>query len=88
MVQLDFTPEIEVFNMHFVRCQSKDKKNSNKQHTNYINFLSNIQLDHPVVRVGRAAGEDVQDGAEDVVEEFLFDLFEHGRGGGSDDDGH
>ena len=44
-VQLDFAPEMEVFQMLFERCHTKG---SLKQHTKYFNFRSIIQLDHPV----------------------------------------
>ena len=48
VVQLDFTPEIEVVHMLFDRCHTKNRKSSIKQHTEYFNFLSKILLDHPV----------------------------------------
>ena len=47
-VQLDFTPEIEVFHMLFERCHSKNRKRSIKQHIKYLYFRSKIQLDHLV----------------------------------------
>ena len=46
--QLDFTPDIEVFNTIFNRCHSKNRKPSIKQYTEYFNFPCKIQLDHPV----------------------------------------
>ena len=48
VVQLDFTPEIEVFHMLFERCHSKNRKSSIKQHAEYFNFLCKIQFDHSV----------------------------------------
>ena len=39
MVQQDFTPEIEVFNMLFDRCHSKNRKSSIKHHTEYFHVL-------------------------------------------------
>ena len=47
-VQLDLLPEIEVFHMLFEKCRTKNRKRSIKQHMNYFNFRSKIQLDHPV----------------------------------------
>ena len=47
-VQLDFTPEGEVFHMLFERCHSKNRKRSIKQHIKYLYFRSKIQLDHLV----------------------------------------
>ena len=47
-VQLDFTPEMEVYYMLFERCHTKNSKRSIKQHMKYFNFWSKIQLDHPV----------------------------------------
>ena len=47
MVQLDLTPEIEVFHMLFERS-TKDRKISIKLHVKYFNFRSLVQLDHPV----------------------------------------
>ena len=47
-VQLDVSPEIEVFHMLFEICRIKNRKRSIKQHIKYFNFLSEIQLDHPV----------------------------------------
>ena len=48
LVQLDFTPEIEVIYMLSERCHTKDRKSSIKQHIRYFNFRSKIHLDHPV----------------------------------------
>ena len=39
-VQLDLTPEIEVFHMLFERCPTKNRKRSIKQHIKYFNFRS------------------------------------------------
>ena len=47
-VQLDSTPEIEVFHMLSERCPTEDRKRSVKQHIKYFNFRSKIQLDNPV----------------------------------------
>ena len=47
-VQLDFTPEMEVFYVLFERCHTKNGKRYLKQHLKYFNFRSKIQLDHPV----------------------------------------
>ena len=47
-VQLDFTPEVEVFYMLFDRCHTKNVKRFLKQHIKYFNFRSKIQLDQPV----------------------------------------
>ena len=49
-VQLDSTPEIEVFQLLFDRCHSKTRKRSIKQHIKYFKFRSFVQLDQPVVR--------------------------------------
>ena len=38
VVQLDFTPEIEVFNMLFDKYQIKKRESSIKQHSEYFNF--------------------------------------------------
>ena len=46
--QLDLTPEMEVFHMLFERCHTKNRKGSIKQHIQYFNFRSKVQLDHPV----------------------------------------
>ena len=43
--------------MIFDRCHSKCSKSSIKQHTVYFNFLCTIQLDHPVVLLGRTEQE-------------------------------
>ena len=47
-VQLDSIPEIKVFHMLVKRCHTKNRKGSIKQHKNYFNFRSKIQLDHSV----------------------------------------
>ena len=47
-VQLDFTPEIDVFYTLFDRCHTRNRKRSLKQNKEYFNFRSKIQLDHPV----------------------------------------
>ena len=39
VVQLDFTQEIEVFNMLFDRCHIEKRKSSIKHHGEYFNFL-------------------------------------------------
>ena len=57
VVQLTFTPEIEVFNMPFERCQSKNRESSIGQHTEYFNFRCTIQLDLPVRDAGRVEPE-------------------------------
>ena len=44
----DFTPEMEVFYKLIERCHTKNRKGSIKQHKNYFNFRSKIQLDHSV----------------------------------------
>ena len=49
-VQLDFTPEMEIFFMLFGRCHTKNQKRSLKRHIKHFNFRSKIQLDHPVQR--------------------------------------
>ena len=43
-----FTPEIEVSYILFERCHTKNRKRCLKQHIKYFNFMSKIQLDHPV----------------------------------------
>ena len=48
VVQLDFTPEMEVLYMMFDRCHTKNVKRFLKQHIKYFNFRSKIQLDQPV----------------------------------------
>ena len=45
-VQLDLTPEIEVFHMLFERSRTKNRKKSIKQHRKYFNFRSKVQLNH------------------------------------------
>ena len=47
-VKLDSRPEIKVFHMLFERCHTNTRKRSIKQHIQYFNFQSKIQLDHPV----------------------------------------
>ena len=47
-VQLDFTPEMEVFYMLFERCYTENRKRSLKHYMKYFDFRSKIQLDHPV----------------------------------------
>ena len=54
VVQLYFTPEIEVFSMLFDRCHSENRKITIKQHTEYFNFLCKIQLDNPVLHMIKA----------------------------------
>ena len=49
-VQLDSTPEIEVFHMLFERCHTNNRKRYLKHHLNYFNFRSKAQLDQPVHR--------------------------------------
>ena len=51
-IQLDITPEMEVFNMLFERCYTINRKESLKQDKKYFNFLSKIQLDHPLYVCG------------------------------------
>ena len=49
-VQLDLTPEIEVFHMLFQGCHTKNRKSPLKQYIKYLkNLKSKIPLDHPVV---------------------------------------
>ena len=48
MVYLNITPEIEVFYMLFERSLSNFSLTSLKKHIQYLNFQSNIKLDHPV----------------------------------------
>ena len=48
MVQLNFTPEIEVFYMQFERCLSNFIMASQKQHIESSQFRSKIQLELPV----------------------------------------
>ena len=50
-VQLDLTPEIEVFHMLFERFHTKKRKRSFKQHKKYFNIRYLVQLDHPVQKV-------------------------------------
>ena len=50
-IQLDFTPQIEVFYMLFERCHTKNRKRSLKLVIKYFNFRNRIQLkllNHPV----------------------------------------
>ena len=47
-VNLDSSPEIEVFYMLFERCCSKNVKGSIKQYTEYFDFRCKIHFDHPV----------------------------------------
>ena len=47
-VQLDLTPEIEVFHLLFERCLTKFRKRSIKQHIKYFNFRSLVQLERPL----------------------------------------
>ena len=51
VVQLNFTPEIEVFYMLFEGSLSILGMTSNKQHMEYLNLQCKIQLDHPVLYV-------------------------------------
>ena len=54
-VQLNLTPEIEVFYMLFDRSLSISRMTSLKQHMKYFHFRCYIQLGLPVLRVsGRA----------------------------------
>ena len=48
-VQLDLTPEIEVFHMLFERCPTKNRKSSLKQHIKCLNCWSKILLDRPLL---------------------------------------
>ena len=48
LVQLNLTPEIQVFHMLFDRSLSQFNMTSLKQHMEYFNFRSYIQLDFPV----------------------------------------
>ena len=48
VVQLIFTPEIEVFYMLFERRHTENRMRSIKQHIKYFNSRSKVQLDHPV----------------------------------------
>ena len=48
VVQLDYTPEIEVLYMLFEGCYTKYRKISLKYHIKYLNFRSKIQLNHPI----------------------------------------
>ena len=57
VVQLDFTPEMELFHILFERCHTKNRKRSLQQHTKYFNFRSKIQLYLPVqLRQARTRG--------------------------------
>ena len=49
VVQLNFTPEIEVFYMLFERDLSIFSMTSLEQHIKYFNSLCKIQLDPPVL---------------------------------------
>ena len=53
VVQLSFTPEIEVFYMLFKRSLSIYSMTSLKQHMEYFNFRCQIQLDHHVLQKNR-----------------------------------
>ena len=44
VVKLDFTPEIEVFQMLFERCYTKDRKGSLKQRIKYLAYASRIEI--------------------------------------------
>ena len=48
VVQLDFTPEIEVFYMLLERCHTKSRERSITQHMKYFNLWGKIKFDHPV----------------------------------------
>ena len=48
VVQLNFTPEIEIFYMLFERYISIFSMASLKQHKKYFHFLCKMQLDLPV----------------------------------------
>ena len=50
-VQLDFAHETEALYMQFERCYTTNIKRYSKQHIKYFNFLSKVQLDHPVLTV-------------------------------------
>ena len=68
VVQQDFTPEMEGFNMMFERCY---RKRSLKQHIiEYFNFRSKIQLDYSctgkVNKVGPRLHELAARGSQDV----------------------
>ena len=49
VVQRNFNPEIESFYMLFERSLSNFSLSSLKQHIEYFNFRSEIQLEHPVI---------------------------------------
>ena len=48
-VQLDFTPEMQVLYMLFERYHTKNRNISQTAYLILLNFLSKIQLDHPVI---------------------------------------
>ena len=49
VVQLNLTPEIEVFHVLFDRSRPIFRMTSLKQHMSYFNFRCSIQLDRPVL---------------------------------------
>ena len=51
-VQLDFTPQMDVFYMLLERWHTKNTNRSLEQYLIYFNFLSKIQMDHPVIQGG------------------------------------
>ena len=60
MVQLNFTPEIEIFYLLFDVSLSIFSKTSLKHHMEYFNFRCRIQLDIPVLLVGGGVDDEVK----------------------------
>ena len=57
-VKLDLTPEIKVLHRMFVRCHTKNRMRSIKQHINYFNFRSKVQLDPAVEKNSKKPSRD------------------------------